>query len=347
MALNNEIGKLLNSITTAEQIKEKIKTTAENSGVTVENDDTPLSVLDKIGSELPSGENYAEWEAVNTQLEENIGDYANTPQKTLAQKIIDKSVTEITEWDLEGITQIGDYVFSFCSYLYRISLPNKDIYINTGAFSSYGSYVRNKIEDVIIPEKIKFIGRQQFSASSVKKVIFEGTRETLSEYMFNNCNFIETIILPQGLVRIPNYFCQFAYLINGIDIPESVTQIGDSAFRGCDFSNITIPSGVISIGTYAFYECSSLTEMTILATTPPTIDNINAISNATTTIYVPAGSKTAYETADVWKDLLTRDNPVTFVEIVDGSINVEGSIDTEDTTISGGVEIGGGAIIGG
>ena len=47
-------------------------------------------------------------------------------------------------------------------------------------------------------------------------------------------------------------------------IPNSVTSIGNYAFRGCSgLSSVTIPNSVTSIGNYAFYNCTGLTSVTI------------------------------------------------------------------------------------
>ena len=47
-------------------------------------------------------------------------------------------------------------------------------------------------------------------------------------------------------------------------IPDSVTSIGDSAFRGCSsLTSVTIPDSVTNIGDEAFRSCSSLTSVTI------------------------------------------------------------------------------------
>ena len=49
-----------------------------------------------------------------------------------------------------------------------------------------------------------------------------------------------------------------------IEIPNSVTRIGDWAFDNCySLTNITIPDNITSIGEKAFYNCSSLTSVTI------------------------------------------------------------------------------------
>ena len=66
-------------------------------------------------------------------------------------------------------------------------------------------------------------------------------------------------------------------------------------------TEIVIPSSVTVLAWGAFNKCSSLTNITLLPTTPPTL-NANVFdgipSNAVFT--VPRGSLNAYQTADRW-----------------------------------------------
>jgi len=56
--------------------------------------------------------------------------------------------------------------------------------------------------------------------------------------------------------------------VTSITIPNSVTSIGDEAFRDCTrLARITIPNSVTSIGGGAFANCTSLTSITIPFTT--------------------------------------------------------------------------------
>ena len=54
--------------------------------------------------------------------------------------------------------------------------------------------------------------------------------------------------------------------ITSINIPEGVTEIPASAFKGCTaLTNVVFPSTLVSIGNNAFYGCSALTSVTLPA----------------------------------------------------------------------------------
>ena len=57
---------------------------------------------------------------------------------------------------------------------------------------------------------------------------------------------------------------EYADRIQTVVFGDGVTNIGDSAFYECSsLTSVTIPNSVTSIGYYAFYGCSSLTSVTI------------------------------------------------------------------------------------
>lgn len=95
-------------------------------------------------------------------------------------------------------------------------------------------------------------------------------------YLFGICTVCDHISYSQGLeMKRGSLFP--VYSITGIGtctdtdiiIPSSislipVTSIGDNAFYDCDtITSITIPSSVKSIGEYAFYHCSNLASITL------------------------------------------------------------------------------------
>jgi len=86
-------------------------------------------------------------------------------------------------------------------------------------------------------------------------------------------------------------------------IPNSVTSIGAKAFAFCNgLTSIEIPNSVTSIGEGAFMYCSGLTSVTVLNPTPVVIAEDVFTNRTNAILYVPEGSKSAYQTADYWKE---------------------------------------------
>ena len=78
---------------------------------------------------------------------------------------------------------------------------------------------------------------------------------------------IRTNINNKPTLSLKGTFKENTELVDIPDIPNDVISIGDYAFYGCtNLTNVTIPDGITSIGDYAFYGCTNLTTVTIPST---------------------------------------------------------------------------------
>ena len=92
-------------------------------------------------------------------------------------------------------------------------------------------------------------------------------------------------------------------------IPESVTEIGDSAFEGCEtMTSITIPNSVTKIGKGAFSGCFALTSINI----PESVTEIGDLAfrwcEALTSINIPNSVTKIRDFAFRWCEALTSIN---------------------------------------
>ena len=71
-------------------------------------------------------------------------------------------------------------------------------------------------------------------------------------------------VIPDSVTSIGDGAFRYCSGLASVIIPEGVTSIGDEAFYGCSsLTKVIIPESVTSIGNKAFYGCSSLTKVII------------------------------------------------------------------------------------
>jgi len=126
-------------------------------------------------------------------------------------------------------------------------------------------------------------------------------------------DYFGNIVIPSSVTYYENTFPvtsigRFAFRkcsgLTSVTIPSSVKSIDFGAFQECSsLTSLTIPGSITSMEDRVFVSCSSLTSVTIGSITPPSIysDTFDGLSS-NATLYVPSGSKAAYEANSNWKN---------------------------------------------
>ena len=113
---------------------------------------------------------------------------------------------------------------------------------------------------------------------------------------FSNCQDITEIIIPSSVTTIGNGAIMQCYNIENIIIPDSVIEIADMAFvNDSGLESITIGKNVVTIGQAILEQCSSLTDIIMLPSVPPTFTD--GVDLPDVTIHVPEDSLELYRTA--------------------------------------------------
>ena len=131
------------------------------------------------------------------------------------------------------------------------------------------------LTSVTIPNSVTTIGRKAFTGcTSLTSITIPNSVTSIERSALVGCSNLESIVVKSGNTKYDsrnncNAIIETATntLVAGCKntiIPNSVTTIGDYAFKNCTgFTNITIPNSVTGIGVYAFYDCTGLTSVHI------------------------------------------------------------------------------------
>ena len=169
-----------------------------------------------------------------------------------------------------GITSVGHKAFSGCSGLTELILPDTVTWIG-------GLIIENtKISEITVPASVTGNGyywRSEESniangpfggCPSLKKVVLSDGISSIGKGLFAclDASGIEEIVIPDTITSIGEYAFRNCKKLTSISIPEGVTSIGNNAFLDCSgLTAISLPDTVTTIGNYAFQNCSGLTEL--------------------------------------------------------------------------------------
>ena len=236
--------------------------------LTNELNDGTLEISKYVGNSATSA-TYVIPGEINGKKVTQIGDSAFT---------VCTSLTSVTIPD--GVTSIDEAAFWGCTSLTSVTIPDSVTSIKSKAFFKCTS-----LKSVTIPASVTNIGDyalgyyEIYNTDSCEWEMYkvEGfkinyVKDTYGHmYALKNGFTDEACLLTNelddGTLEITKYAGNSAtYVIPGEIDGKKVTEIGDSAFKGCtELTSITIPDGVIGIGNNAFSGCTSLETVTIPA----------------------------------------------------------------------------------
>ena len=193
------------------------------------------------------------------------------------------------------VTRIGNYAFTGCTSLTSVTIPNSVESLGGSAFSYCTS-----LTNVTIPNSVTRIGDSAFNGcTSLNSVTIPNSVESLGDYAFYGCTSLTNVTIPNSVTSIGDYAFQACAGLTAIEVeglnsvysslegvllnksrtelircpggkagsytvPNGVTSIESSAFFGCtSLTSVTIPNSVTSIGFNAFQACAGLTSVTI------------------------------------------------------------------------------------
>ena len=170
----------------------------------------------------------------------------------------------------KSVTSIGANAFCENNTITKVEIPGTVTELQYGAFISC-----ENLTEVVFPKESQLhsIGKSAFhSCKSLKFFECPDNVEIISNRAFMDCENLAQIELGKKLTTIEDWAFAWSGLTKVI-LPNSLKNIGDSIFSGCDnLNDVSIGSGIKTLSFRMFYGCDSLKQIKI----PDTITTVES-----------------------------------------------------------------------
>ena len=221
------------------------------------------------------------------------------------------AITEVIVEDGNLKLAIEGMAFRDCSKLEKVTLPGRVYAIGGDAFMNTPALKTVIWEDGVYDQSIS---SDAFMNSAITSFRCPKRLTTIGQSAFENCADLKSIEINERLVTIgSDAFSECKNLKGSIELPSTVTSVGNYAFGGTGISEISVADGLdkLKIGYNAFQSCPNLVKVTLPGRTSsissdalnhsPKLEAlyINNIKSGTTFNELPMGKCDGY-TFDGW-----------------------------------------------
>lgn len=163
--------------------------------------------------------------------------------------------SSITELHLpESLKSLSDWMCKDCENLQKVTLPNSLTEIAKGAFKSC-----KQLTEINIPTALTTIRETAFDECAMLKELNLSNVTTIEECAFRNCTQLTKVILAKNLESIPVEAFSSCTSLADVTWPQNLKAISYYAFYEAPIATLQLPETVTSIGDKAFSNNKAIT----------------------------------------------------------------------------------------
>lgn len=201
-------------------------------------------------------------------------EYEETPRGVKLLRFIDfddEVVTIPNMVDGKKVTEVGNHAFKGCVGIEKIVISEGIEVLGNGVFMNC-----KELKEVVMPRTLRRIGTTDptgcpkilgtmtklegtFEYTALEEVVIPDSVKYIGEYAFSGCNRLRRVVLPDELKEIKQYTFCWCKNLQEVVFPQDLRVVGMEAFEGCEsLKNVVLPEGVSSIEQGAFAGCRSM-----------------------------------------------------------------------------------------
>ena len=209
----------------------------------------------------------------------------------------------------------GNYIYMHADYegewnaalLFHASLKKVEFGPKVKSICPYMFYGQQN-PDVIaypIPSGITGIGTLSYANSSISRNITLNGVKSIGSNVFKGCKGIKSVDLGNSIQTFGENVFSSCTSLRKADL-GSLEILRTGTFKGCaSLTWLRFGEKLTTIKSTSLNDCVNLTQIGLASSTPPAFDSKSELKSLNTwdvTLYIPHGTTSNYEAANVWKD---------------------------------------------
>ena len=236
--------------------------------------------------------------------------------KSLAQVTLSNNLTAIPDATFmqtklssinipASVTTIGNTAF-YATPLTTITIPSTVQWL--GGFKTFSNC--ESLATINLPAGIQVIDgklNSTFDYTQINSFTIPSNVTILTNGVFAHTPLASLTFPANNLVTTLGSACLAITKLTSLVIPEGVTSFGEGVLYGTTaLKTLELPASLATIGGTAFSGCTGLQSIKVHGTWPVDLSAVTGVftgvDKTKCILYVPTGSKDAYQAADGWKD---------------------------------------------
>ena len=231
-----------------------------------------------------------------------------------------------------GVTTIGEYAFNRCGTYWDDETHQgvENLVVTMGSnvtrIGAYAFKECSKLKSVTLPSTLTTIGNEAFYLTGLTSISIPASVTSIGDFAFQNCNSMTSITIEDSEtpLSLAGTYSERPFWNNAstIYLGRNLTLTGEDVNHPLLENATSVEFGpqVTVIPNYLFSGVTTLSSVKVPWLTPITLNattfHEDTYTNAT--LWIPGGTKAAYEAADGWKKFANMDFS-SFVVSITGS----------------------------
>lgn len=168
----------------------------------------------------------------------------------------------------DGVKTIGEEAFYDCNNMTSIKLGKSIKKVEAGAFNACA-----KVNTINLPDGLEVIGSFAFKSLNIESLIIPDSVVEVGEFAFQNNYNLKKVKMGSGLKKLNLGLFYYCNSLTEISLPEYLEEIGPSVFHRSNIKEVDLPETVTTIGDQAFFYSYNMDRIYI----PKTVVNIGEV----------------------------------------------------------------------